>query len=83
MIPLLTIYLVGVVVTIVACIYGEAHWRTRSERNRPAHPAALTVLAGLVWPLLILGAVQFGGLMLVERFMRSSSFAESGDLIDA
>jgi hypothetical protein len=82
MISLLTVYLVGVVVATVACVYGEAHWRARSDRNRSAHPAALAVIAGIVWPLLILGAVQFGALMLLERFVRRSA-VEPGVLVDA
>ena len=50
-------YLAGwVVATVVVFLAGKR----LNDRDAPAaHPAALSIVAGLMWPMLIVGAVEF------------------------
>ncbi|CAN5845567.1 hypothetical protein BH09ACT7_BH09ACT7_16170 [soil metagenome] len=66
---MLTIYLMGVVVTAVgACVQSRF---LRDDRGpAPRNLLGVAVLAGLVWPVVLLGVIQFGVVVLVQRGAR-------------
>jgi hypothetical protein len=74
---MLTIYLLGVVVTAVG-----AYVQSRSLRDdrgpAPTKAFLVAALAGLLWPVVVLGVVQFGLVVAVQRIAR-----RSGSLIPA
>ncbi|MET0703581.1 MAG: hypothetical protein ABWY93_28390 [Mycobacterium sp.] len=69
-ISMLTIYLMGVVVTAVG-----AYVQSRSLRDdrgpAPQNLMWIAVLAGLVWPVVLLGLAQFGLFVAVQRIARA------------
>jgi hypothetical protein len=60
-------YLVGCAITAFAVF--DIAYRVR-DSSRPASPrvvAAMTVVAGAAWPLLLLGAVELGSIMTYAK----------------
>jgi hypothetical protein len=60
-----TIYLIGGLATTALCVCWETH-------QVPAHIQAqrrysVAVLAGAVWPLLLLGGLQLGAILALKR----------------
>ncbi len=64
-----TIYLIGLVVTTIGA-YAEGRWFLRDERTPTTHPLAVAVLAGALWPLLLLGVVEVGAVVALQKTMR-------------
>lgn len=67
-------YLAGwVVATVVVFVAGNR----LSDRRAPAtHPLTMSVVAGAVWPMLILGAVEFAAVALFARIRDARAAAE-------
>jgi hypothetical protein len=66
---ILTIYVLGTAVTALG-VYAERRL-VRDDGSLAADNLAwVTVLAGLVWPVVLLGAVQFGALLALRGLMR-------------
>jgi hypothetical protein len=66
---LLLAYLVaGVVTASAAWLLGK---RLRHDRRPAEHPASVSIVAGLLWPLLLLGVIELGSLALLKSFISS------------
>ncbi|MDT5068483.1 MAG: hypothetical protein QOK02_4638 [Mycobacterium sp.] len=64
----LSCYLFGCVMTAVGFALAA---RTLNHRDAPApHPIPLAVAAGAAWPLVLLGAAQFGIVAVVVNAVR-------------
>jgi hypothetical protein len=68
-ISMLTIYLVGVVVTTSGA-YVQSRLFRDDQMPPPQHPLGIALVAGLIWPVVVLGVVQFGLLAVAHRVMR-------------
>jgi len=56
-------YLIGWIITAIGLALSTRH---------QSRPTSLSVVAGAVWPLLLLGAVQFAAVALVAEVARNS-----------
>lgn len=62
------LYLVGALLTAVVTFALARHWR---DIARPgAHTLLLSVVAGALWPLVMVGALQLGAIALVVAMIR-------------
>jgi ABC-type Mn2+/Zn2+ transport system permease subunit len=62
------LYLVGAAMTAVVTFALARHWR---DMTRPAaHTMLLSVVAGALWPLVVVGALQLGAIALVVAMIR-------------
>jgi hypothetical protein len=68
---IMTIYLVGLVVTAIGA-YAEGRWFLRDDRTPSPHPFAVSVLAGVMWPLLLLGLAEVGAVVALQKTIRPS-----------
>jgi hypothetical protein len=59
------VYSTAWLLTAVA-FYVEGR-RLRSDRTPPDHPLVMSILAGAVWPLMLLGLVELGALAATEK----------------
>ncbi|MCV7228941.1 hypothetical protein [Mycolicibacterium komossense] len=50
--------------------YAEGRWFLRDHRTPAPHPFAVAVLAGLMWPLLLIGVVEVGAVVALQKTMR-------------
>jgi hypothetical protein len=71
-VPLLTIYLIGVVVT-AAGAYFKGRFLPDDRSSAPQNLFWVAALAGLVWPIVLLGLVQFGLFIALQRTARRLS----------
>jgi hypothetical protein len=55
---------VWVLATVVVLVMGN---RLSDRRSPAAHPLALSIVAGAVWPMLIVGAVEFAAVALCAK----------------
>ncbi|MCV7228940.1 hypothetical protein [Mycolicibacterium komossense] len=53
------LYLFGVMAVPIACAYTTPAWAKGADQPSGSDPSALLV-AGLFWPLLLVGALHFG-----------------------
>jgi hypothetical protein len=61
------VYLGGWIVTAI-CAYAVGR-RLGDERRPSPHPILLSVVAGAVWPFLLLGAVELSSVALFAKAM--------------
>ena len=62
---LLIVYFVGwVVAGFVAYAAGK---RLSQRHSPPAHPVIVSVAAGAVWPLLVIGLVELSSVMMLTK----------------
>jgi hypothetical protein len=66
---IMTIYLIGLVVTTIGA-YAEGRWFLRDDRTPSPQPLAVAVLAGVMWPLLLLGLVEVGAVVALQKTLR-------------
>ncbi|WP_197381171.1 hypothetical protein [Mycolicibacterium mengxianglii] len=63
------LYLIpGLITAAVTFALGR---RWRDFRQPATHPVVLSVIAGMLWPLVLVGVVQFASIALVTRIARS------------
>ena len=63
-------------------LIGASRWLRSAARPAP-HPVAVSLLAGAVWPLLLLGAAQLGALVAAtEALSRSEPVSLSDEDAD-
>ena len=62
---LLVIYFVGWVVT--SCAAYAAGKRFTTRRSPAVHPVMVSVVAGAVWPLLIVGLVELSSVVMLTK----------------
>ncbi|MET0699592.1 MAG: hypothetical protein ABWY93_08000 [Mycobacterium sp.] len=62
-------YVVGSAITALG-VYVERRFIRNDGSPTPDNLPVLTMLTGLVWPVVLLGAVQFGILIVVRRLTR-------------
>jgi hypothetical protein len=68
----LAIYLVGVVVTTIGA-YAEGRWLfLQSGRTSSPNTIAAAAVAGLIWPLLLVGVAELGAFVAVAKAVRRS-----------
>ncbi|CAN5628890.1 hypothetical protein BH09ACT8_BH09ACT8_61630 [soil metagenome] len=60
------LYLFGLVVATIACAYSPPSWFNGGQQPSSAHPSAV-LAAGLLWPLLLVGATQFAMLVALHK----------------
>jgi hypothetical protein len=58
-------YLAGVLVATLV-VYAASR-RLTDRRSPSAHPLVLSVVAGLMWPLLVVGFVELSSVMLYTK----------------
>jgi hypothetical protein len=69
------VYVASAIVTTVIVLLTS---RRLVDEQRPAtHRLSLAVAAGLVWPLLLLGVVEFGSVMVYSK-LRAPDHGEAG-----
>jgi hypothetical protein len=62
---LLVVYFVG---WVAASLAAHAIGKRLAERHSPAvHPLVLSVVAGALWPLLLVGLVEFSSVMVMTK----------------
>lgn len=70
----------GVIAVLVAgAVFAGANWVRDGRHAAPARPGTTALLAGLLWPLVAVGAVQIGIIVGVRR-LRSRGGSDSGTL---
>lgn len=62
------LYLVGALITAAITFALAARWR--DSRQPAAHPACASLAAGVLWPVVLVGAVQTGAIALLTRTIR-------------
>ena len=62
-------YLAGAALVALA-VYAGGRIARRRDMRGPSRPLLTAVLAGSVWPVFLLGVVQFGLLFAVSRVLR-------------
>ena len=74
---MLTVYLLGWLITsIIAVVAAEkAH---AGREMQPAYRERLAVLAGLVWPVIVIGVIQLVVFAMLARSIGASSVREPG-----
>jgi hypothetical protein len=77
----MAIYLLGAALTALG-VYAGRRFSPDDRDPAPQNLASVAVLAGLVWPVVLIGAVQFGALFALRRFARWMFPAESRDHAD-
>lgn len=66
---LLLAYLVAALITASAAYLLSR--RLRHDRRPASHPASVSIVAGLLWPLLLLGVLELGSLALLKSVVSS------------
>lgn len=64
---LLAGYVVGWIVTSIGV--AIAAWRLQDEREPAAHPRVLSIVAGAVWPLLVIALAEAAFVALTREVM--------------
>lgn len=62
------LYLVGAGITAVVTFALARHWRDIAGPG--AHTRLLSAIAGALWPLVVVGALQLGAIALVVAMIR-------------
>jgi len=62
-------YLVGALITAGLTFAFAARWR--DSRQPASHPAFISIAAGVLWPVVLIGAAQMGVIALLTRTMRA------------
>lgn len=72
---MLTVYLCGWLITSIIAVVAakKAH---AGREMQPAYRGCLAVLAGLVWPVLVIGAIQLVVIAFLARSIAASSLSE-------
>jgi hypothetical protein len=65
----LAIYLVGVVVTTIGA-YAEGRWFLQTGRKSAPNTIPAAAVAGLVWPLLVVGVAELGAFVALAKAVR-------------
>jgi hypothetical protein len=65
---MMLLYLVGALITAGATFALAKHWR--DVRQPAAHLAALSVVAGALWPVVVVGALQVGLIAALVSVLR-------------
>jgi hypothetical protein len=68
--PLVLAYLAGWIGTALGVYVAGS--RIRDDRRPPRHPLVWSLVGGSVWPLLLLGALQFGSLAVASKVSASN-----------
>jgi hypothetical protein len=74
---LLNVYLCGWVVTTIGALVAVNRLSDR-RRPWPLSLGSLAVLAGVLWPVLVVGVVELIAIVLVARRMRATSAHQWG-----
>ena len=74
---MLTMYLCGALIAAVAVIGGSIRFSVPQTAETPLTRLAVAVLAGAIWPLLVVGAVQVLGISVLSRWMRAAPSAQA------
>jgi hypothetical protein len=77
-----TITLLYIVSAIVSTVIVLAATRPRVEGRRPAHRLGLAMVAGLTWPVMLLGLVEFSGVVALSK-VKAPHHREAGVAIVA
>lgn len=72
---LIAIYLLGAVATALAAFAESRFWREAG--SAPQDLSGVAMLTGALWPILLLGVVQFGVVFTLQRFARRFFPAET------
>ena len=73
---LLNVYLCGWLVSTIGALVA-AHWLSDRRMSRPLSRGSLAVLAGVLWPVLVVGVVELIAIVVVARRMRAASARQS------
>jgi hypothetical protein len=68
---LLTVYLCGWLVTTIGALVA-VNWFSDRRRSSPLAHGSLAVLAGVLWPVLVVGLAELVAIVIVTRRMRST-----------
>jgi hypothetical protein len=75
---LLNVYLCGWLVTTIGTLVAANRLSDRGmSRPRPLSLGSLAVLAGVLWPVLVVGVVELIAIIVVVRRMRAASARQS------
>jgi len=73
------VYVASAIVTTVIVLVAT---RPLVEGRRPAHRLGLAMLAGLTWPVMLLGLVEFSGVIALSK-VHAPDHGEAGVAIMA
>lgn len=59
-------------VTVAAATYLAAEWIREPGAPAPDHPGVLAVVTGLLWPVIVPGAAQFGLIVAIQSVVDHS-----------
>lgn len=68
---LLTVYLCGWLVTTIGALVA-VNWFSDRRTSSPLARGSLAVLAGVLWPVLVVGLAELVAIVIVTRKMRST-----------
>ena len=78
---MLIVYLCGALVTALATMGGAI--RFSDPHTGPRTQLAVAVMAGVFWPVVVIGALQAMGMLLLANWMRTAPAAESAPAAEA
>ena len=63
--------LVPALIAAVAVFFTAARLRPNAIQSRPTHPVLLALLAGAIWPVLVVGLTEFAIVAAMPTALRS------------
>ncbi|MGB3485121.1 MAG: hypothetical protein WBB07_23225 [Mycobacterium sp.] len=61
-------YLAGALLVAIMTVAVGNRWRDSAQPS--GHPAPVSVVAGALWPLIVVGLVQYGAILLLATVLR-------------
>lgn len=58
---------IGMATALFIFVVGR---RLRDRRHPASHPAAASAVAGVAWPMVLLGAIEIGSIALLAKVVR-------------
>jgi len=74
---LLNVYLCGWLVSTIGALVA-AHWLSDRRMSRLLSRGSLAVLAGVLWPVLVVIVVELIAIVVVARWIRAAGARQSG-----
>jgi predicted membrane protein len=63
----------GVAVVCAVAAFLVAEWSRVPGMPAPGHPGVLALVAGLLWPVLIIGLAQFAAIVAAQACVRAAA----------
>ncbi len=79
---MLTAVYVVTAIVLIPSIFVAAEWIGHDNSPQPAQRLMYSVLAAVLWPLLVVGMIQFGVIVAIRRIIRSRVSAAATPVVD-